>query len=290
VKNLVDEPTQEIVTSLFYNDSRLYVGMANYQVIVFDIPNRIIRAKLQEDLWEVKSIFVDTKNIYVGTLGEAITIFDKNSFVKTGQIKHELGVTNIYVDENFIYTCSYNQKVNLYDKLTRKLLHELPNHLIRSSTVLTDSKYIITGDGFTIPGASIRFYDKKELSLVRELIEPESKRILDISFDEHYYYSSHGSPGEIRVWDRKSFQLIHTLNEKEGDIISITQNNNYIFGATKKVIFQYKKSDFSIQNQYIAENEIKEILLEDDILFLGSGNSVIALTAHSLEFNWIESF
>ncbi len=95
------DPTQTVISKLFVQENKLYVGLADYRVSIVNLDSFDIIAEITQDLWEVKSVYADSQKIYVGSLNEKLLVYDHNyNLIK--KIDHKLGVISIEVDRDYI--------------------------------------------------------------------------------------------------------------------------------------------------------------------------------------------
>ncbi|MCE7734421.1 MAG: hypothetical protein GPJ54_06050 [Candidatus Heimdallarchaeota archaeon] len=257
------DPTQTVISTLFVHDDKLYVGFADYRVSVVDLKTFNIITEITEDLWEVKAVVVDSTNIYVGSLNNQLLIYDHNyGLIK--KITHELGVISVEVDNDYIYTASYDGRVAIWDKVSYEFVNSLDNHLIRVNYILVDKEYVYTGDGFSTAGGLIRKWGKEEFNLINEFSLPICKRINCMTIESSYLYAGIGGPGEIRVVDLNTEKQIKTI-ETRNDVKSISVNDKFMLITLQDKIQIYNKLNFELIHEISEQG--REV---NDAKFYGS--------------------
>ena len=278
-----EDPTQDVVTCIAAHDNQVFVGMANYQVIIYDLSLRRTIHRLYQDFWEVKALEVDSNFLFVGTLGETISVYNLKTFEEIHILKHRLGSIAIAIDDNFLYSGSYNADIRIWEKSGFAQTISIENHLIRTSAIHVETRYLLAGDGFKTKGAAIHVYSKGNFVKIVSVKEPISKRVLDIKTDEKYIYSAHGSPGELRIWNKSTFALVIILKDDHGDINAVTLSEEFIFYVASNKIFKWSKSAFSLLAIYNNTQETRTILYSNGLIFVGAGNRVKALSPKEFE-------
>lgn len=277
------DPTQTTISSLDSDRNYLYTGMGDYRVLVINLINLEIKESIEEDLWEIKSIHVDDKKLYVGSLNEKVNVYRKPNFTKISEFRHKQGIQNLYVDSKFIFTTAFDGNVKIWNKDNYKMIYELQNHLIRSYAINTDNDYIYTGDGFTTFGASLKIWNYSNFSLVKSLEKPKCKRILKIINDDEFIYSAHGKPGQIRIWDKNNFNLSSVIENKYGDVSNLLVDQDYIIASSRdKIIFYDKNNLINIFTIDEAEKNVGSMTIKGQFLFYGARDNLVKFDIDSM--------
>ncbi|MFV2016589.1 MAG: hypothetical protein ACC656_14260, partial [Candidatus Heimdallarchaeota archaeon] len=282
-RNLVPlDPSQTVISKLFVYDDKLYVGLADYRVSIINLKSFNIITEIKQDLWEVKDVYVDSQNIYVGTLNEHLSIFNHN-YELVRKLKHRLGVISLEVDDNYIYTGSHNGKVLIWNKVNYDFVNSLDNHLTRVNEIVVHDENIYTGDGFSTEGGRIRKWDKAKFNLISEFNLPPCKRVNCMVIDSSYLYVGHGGPGEIRIIDLNTEFLIKKI-ETRSDINSISLNDKFMLIAFTDKIQIYDKSSFKLVKE-ISEHgrEVNDCIFQDSYIIYSSRDQVKIIDSQSFE-------
>lgn len=267
------DPTQRYITSLASNGDILAVGLADYRVEIFDLPTLDHKSTITSELWEVKSVYIDDDYIFISSLNEKVGVFDLHSYQQISQLSHPLGVLKMWSDEKYIYTTSYNQEVWIWDRETFEHLETLAGHSVRVNCVVGTDNFIITGDGFTIPRAAIRLWNKSDFTLHSTIKEGTCKRVNEIKLVGNLIFSAHGSPGEIFVHEFDTMKQIAQLTTKS-DCTSLSINSDYIAAAVKDKVMIWNR-DYQFHSE-LSENdrEVTSVILHDNSLIYGSRNTL----------------
>ncbi|MHA2029132.1 MAG: hypothetical protein ACW99Q_07065 [Candidatus Kariarchaeaceae archaeon] len=276
------DPTQTVISKIFVHSSSLYVGLADYRVSIINLETYQITGEITENLWEVKSLFVEPNYVYVGSLNETLSIFNNEKRLEN-QIQHELGVISLDVDSEYIYTGSFDGKVKVWNKNDLSQEGSLDNHIIRVNCISSSESKIYTGDGFTTNQASIQVWAKDGFTTLKTISAPVSKRVNCIEIDSHYIYSGHGGPGEIRIWDKESYSLIKIIKTKY-DVKSIAINENQIICSVKDTLKIFNKRDFTLLKE-IQENgrEVNDCKFFEPYIIYSSRDQIKIIHSNTYE-------
>ncbi len=276
------EPRQDVVTSLHLDDeNRLVVGMGDYRVRFWDLKSYMFLKEIT-GFWEVRAVSSDEDYYYIGTLRETIEVLDKKTFEKVKTLRHDLGILHLFTDGFFLYSCSHDGSVKVFDLEDLSEYKVLTGHMERANCTWSDDNFVFVGEGFMMKGG-VSIYDAKDFKLVNKLQDLNCKRINAISGNKDYLFLGHGSPPRLTVWDRDDYSIIHSIDSFNHDVIDIQLNTKSAFIASKR---QLLKIDLeTMLPEIFLEIDgypISRMAVNDRFVFLGSGPDVIGLDANSM--------
>eukprot|EP01038_Epipyxis_sp_PR26KG_P004485 gene4485-6340_t len=225
-------PCEESVLSVASSQNRLYGGLSNHIVKVWEISTLSEAGSLIGHNYAIASIAIYSThaNIYdesiefgrvftcAGSWDNTIKVWDRDKLKLVDTlIGHQNPVTTLLVYRGNLYSGSSDTKENtdnsfiVWDAqtLSRKVLKNCGIHSIISITAVDD--IIMTGSADTC----IKLWNYDSLNLIRT-IQGHNGFITSITVnpvDKNVYTSS--TDGVLKIWDLDTFSLIHNITYDE---------------------------------------------------------------------------
>ncbi len=258
------------------------MGYGDYKVKVWDLRDRIPVEELT-GFWEVRSVFVDDDFLYVGSLRETIDVIELKNFTLFKQLKHDLGVLYLLSDEFYLFSCSHDGSVKVFDLEDFSEVTALEGHSERANCCFSYRGLLYVGDGF-MQGGKVTVWDLKDFKVVKLLEGIDSKRIHNIYAADNYIFVAHGGPPRLSIWDIKTHVNIGEISSFTRDVIRIRGNLTHIFAASTREILKINRKTLEVEGRYeVVGYPLSALAVNDTHVFFGHGTKVEALVAETLE-------
>lgn len=183
-------------------------------------------------------IVYNNKTIYLAA-GNRVVKMSPEDLKIIGYITHQEGVKDIFVDDQYVYTGSYDGFARIFDKLTQKEIAKL-KHPETVWSIVADEDHIYTGS----QDAVIRIWDKKSFKL-KKLLKGHSQLVIDLFTDDDFLYSG-SFDNSVKLWNKSEFKTSETLLGHRHSVWAVYSDQKYIYtGSDDTSIKVWDKKDFS---------------------------------------------
>lgn len=223
----------------------------------------------QQRLWAVA---VDEKYIYIGSDDWKVGIYDINTLKLVKMLDdHRSPVSDIFVDEESLYTASWDKTVIVYDKNKDFLkLAVLKKHTNRISSIFVDNEYIYTAsyDTKAIIWHKYGFYPVKTLS-------DHTDYVTAITADENRIYTG-SADMKIKIYDKNEKLPIAVVSGILSPVVDMMNDRDYLYVAlSSKVIIVVNKTDFQQKAVLSTATDIASIYVSPSFIYCGTSSGYV---------------
>ena len=267
---------QHNINSIAVNAEKVFLGMGNYHLL--ELEKSTMKCLRKYPLgWEIRTVLADDENVYVGSLGQEFTIISLKKSEKIYVDSHERGVISLCVEKDLVVMGAYNDEVKVLKN--RSTIGTLKGHNVRVNTILVTDDYIITGDGFRIPGVAIRFFDKSTLKETKK-IELKDVRINALAATNGYLLV--GTNSGLYIYDEND-KLIHLL-KMNADISKIVTIDSNIYFASRMRVYKITIDTFSGKTHSLLnlQSSITSLAADSENIYIGTQDK-LTVASHNLQ-------
>ncbi|GAM23547.1 hypothetical protein SAMD00019534_067220 [Acytostelium subglobosum LB1] len=143
---------------------------------------------------------------------------------------HQLGVTSLEVDDNYLFSGSHDSTIKMYNLDTLKHVHTFQGHELTIWALLSDGKRLYSGSN----DHKIRVWDLKRRHC-KSILREHNTKIFSLAIKENVLISS--GDETIKVWNKKTLVPMLDLKEHTRGVNTMSVHNHHLVsGSSDKTV------------------------------------------------------
>lgn len=185
---------------------------------------------------------------------------------------HTDRIINIGYDPVYLYSCSKDKTIRVWNKQTKQCIHILKG-FPRSPTVSVDENYL-----YAKSNNELSVWDKRTWTQTYHEVLPTDSDLQDVIHDEKHLYTS-VRDGRIFIIEKDSFALKHEIQAHEGGIWSITQDDEYLYSASVDTTIKiWDKTHHTLQRTLTGHKaNIQSLCVNEHAIYSFSTDKVLLM-------------